>query len=213
MRVGGLVALAAVVAVAGCGIGNGTGTLSGSLFLSGCTHSYNFGALGAPATYNMDPSFFVANPINALASSQPLHPINKVSIRMQPSGNIPDESDIMFFTVANDAEVAAALGQPIDVGATSNVRATLTLNQTCPDAEVLPVLVGAMTWQSFGGADATNGVQFGDRLAATFSFDVVDQRAISIGGLGGVPITPAASGHLTGSFDFIVRQGKAAQPF
>ena len=60
---------------------------------------------------------------------------------------------------------------------------------------------------------AVNGVQFGDRLTATFSFNVVDQRQIAIGGLGGVPTTPAAGGQLTGSFDFVVRQGKAAQAF
>jgi hypothetical protein len=70
-----------------------------------------------------------------------------------------------------------------------------------------------MTWSAFGSADVTNGLQFGDHLAATFSFDIVDRRQIAIGGIGGVPLTPAAGGHIDGSFDFIIRQGKAAQAF
>jgi hypothetical protein len=199
--------------IAGCGIGDGTGTLSGTLFLSGCTHDYDFGSLAAPADYNMNPTFFVADPINALASSQPLHPVNKVSISVQPSGQQQNEADVFYVTVANDAEVAAALDTPMDVDGTSNVRASLTLNDTCPDAEVAPTLVGTMTWQSFGGATTDEGIQFGDRLAATFTFNVVDQRAIALGGLGGVPTQPAAAGAISGSFDFVVRQGKAAQAY
>jgi hypothetical protein len=202
-----------LLAAAGCGIGNGSGALTGTLFLRGCTHDYDYGSLAAPADYDMKPTFFVADPINALASSQPLHPINKVTIRVQPSGNRQDESDLLYVTVANDAEVAAALNTPVQVDGFSNMRATLTLNETCPDAEVEPTLVGTMTWSSFGNASATEGVQFGDRLAATFSFNVVDQRQEAIGGLGGVPTDPVAAGAITGSFDFVVRQGKAAQPF
>jgi hypothetical protein len=202
-----------VAGAAGCGLGDGTGTLAGQLFLSGCTHDFNYGALGAPAPYNMNPEYFVADPINALASNEPLHPINKLAIRVQPEGNRRDESDVLYINVGNTAEVAAAAGTPITVGPTTNVRASLTLNQTCPDAEVQPELDGTITFSSFGSADATEGIQFGDRLAATFSFDVIDRRQISLGGIGGVPTTPAASGHIDGSFDFIVRQGKAAQAF
>jgi hypothetical protein len=200
-------------AVAGCGLGDGTGTLSGQLYLRGCTHDYDYGALGAPADYNMHPSYFVADPVNALASSRPLHPVNKLSLRVQPSGNRADETDLLYINVGDDSQVAGALNVPLDVGPASNVRATLTLNNTCPDAEVEPVLEGTITWQSFGSATAVDGIQFGDRLAATFSFNVVDLRSIAIGGLGGVPIAPVAQGQISGSFDFIVRQGKAAQAY
>jgi len=199
--------------VTGCGLGDGTGTLAGSLYLRGCTHDYDYGSLAAPATYDMHPVYFVADPVNALASSKPLHPINKASLRVQPSGNRQDEADLLFITIANDADVAATLGTPIDVNGSSNVRATLTLNETCPDAEVEPALVGTMTWTSFGSANAVDGLQFGDRLAASFTFNVVDQRQMAIGGLGGVPLEPVAGGAITGSFDFVIRQGKAAQSF
>ncbi len=203
----------ALAGIAGCGLGDGTGALSGTLYLRGCTHDYDYGSLAAPAGYDMHPSYFVANPVNALASSEPLHPINKLSIRVQPSGNRADEADLLYINVANDAEVAAALGTPMTIGPATGVRASLTLNNTCPDAETGAELDGMMTWTSFGSANAVDGIQFGDRLAATFSFNVVDRRAIAIGGLGGVPVAPAAAGSLSGSFDFIVRQGKAAQSF
>jgi hypothetical protein len=203
---GGL-ALGALLAV-GC-VGDGTGTLSGTLFVSGCTQDYDYG----PAGYDMNPTYFVADPINALASDMPLHPINKLEIRMQPTGNRADESDVLFVNVADDAQVAAAMGAALPIGATTNVRVTLTLHQTCPDAESLPEIDGTITWMSFGSASATEGIQFGDRLAATFSGEVVDRRAIALGGTGSVSTAPAVSGHLDGSFDFIVRQGKAAQPF
>ena len=214
MRAGLVLCLLPAVITGGCGLGDGTGSLSGTLFLRGCTNDFDYGSLAAPATYNMSPTYFVADPINALASQKPLHPINKLNLRVQPSGNRQDEADLLFITVANDSEVQAAGGAPMDVNGFSNVRATLTLNETCPSAEVEPALVGTMTWQAFGTASAgADGIQFGDRLAATFSFNIVDQRVLAIGGLGGVPIDPAAAGAITGSFDFIVRQGKAAQAF
>lgn len=205
--------LALALGCAGCGLGDGTGSVAGTLFLRGCTHDYDYGAAGAPAPYDMKPTYFVADPINALASSEPLHPINKLTLRVQPSGNRAEEADLLFVDVADDAQVASSLGTATAVGATTNVRATLSLNQTCPSAETGAELDGMMTWTSFGSADATNGIQFGDRLAASFSFDVVDRRAIAIGGIGGVPTTPAAGGHIEGSFDFVVRQGKAAQNY
>jgi hypothetical protein len=201
------------LSAAGCGLGDGTGSVAGTLFLRGCTHEADYGIMGAPAGYDMKPSYFVADPINALASSKPLHPINKLTLRVQPSGNRTDEADLLFIDVGDTAQVAAAVGAAIAVGPTTNVRAALTLNQTCPRAEVQPELDGTITWSSFGSADVSDGVQFGDRLAATFTFDVVDRRQIAIGGVGSVPTTAAAGGHIDGSFDFIVRQGKAAQAY
>jgi hypothetical protein len=203
---------ALVVACVGCGLGDGTGSLAGTLYLRGCTHDSDYGALGAPAAYNMHPAYFVADPVNALASAEPLHPVNKVSVRVQPSGNRADEGDVLFVNVADDAMVT--VGQGITVGATTNVRASLSLNATCPSREVEPELDGTITFSAFGNPDvAVQGVQFGDRLAASFSFDILDRRAIALGGIGPVPTTPATSGHVDGNFDFIVRQGKAAQAY
>jgi hypothetical protein len=207
------IAFALLVACTACGLGDGTGVLTGSLYLRGCTRNADYGAMGAPAAYDMRPVYFVADPVNALASLQPLHPVNKLALRVQPRGNRQEEADLLFVNVGDDAQVAAMKGQALPIGATSDVRASLTLRETCPNAEVEPELDGTMTWTSFGSADATNGIQFGDRLAATFDFEILDRRQIAIGGIGPVPTTPAAGGHVSGSFDFIVRQGKAAQAY
>src|SRR5262245_26397419 len=110
----GVCALVAVVA-GGCDLGDGTGTLSGTLFLRGCTQDFDYGTAAAPAGYDMQPRYFVADPINALASAKPLHPVNKVNLRIQPSGNRQDEADALFINIGDDAPVAAALNTPIDV--------------------------------------------------------------------------------------------------
>lgn len=207
------IAFGVLLACGACGLGDGKGALAGTLYLRGCTKSNDYGASGAPAAYDMRPVYFTADPVNALASHEPLHPINKVSLRVQPRGNRLEEADVLYINVADDAQVAAMKGAAMPIGGFSNVRASLTLRETCPNAEVEPELDGTMTWSAFGSADATNGIQFGDHLAATFDFEVVDRRAIAIGGVGPVPTAPAAGGHITGSFDFIVRQGKAAQAY
>jgi hypothetical protein len=92
----------------------------------------------------------------------------------------------------------------------------LNLNATCPSASVGMELDGTITWTSFGSAAPPNvptsfDINPDDRLAATFSFDIVDRRALTLGGQGGVPVAPSAAGHVDGSFDFIVREGRAAQ--
>ena len=69
----------------------------------------------------------------------------------------------------------------MEIGPASGVRVTLSLNQTCPNADVQAELDGTMTWQAFGSATAVDGVQFGDRLAATFSFNVGQPLSITSG--------------------------------
>ena len=80
-------------------------------------------------------------------------------------------------------------------------------------------LDGTITFARFGQATAGAAVpenfaiRFEDPITATFSFDVVDRRALTLGGTGSVPATPETGGHLDGNFDFIVRQGRAAQAY
>lgn len=212
------IAFGFVLACSAC-VGDGTGSLAGTLFLRGCSLTSDYGSLAAPKAYDMHPTFFVADPINAPqfenngTVNPPLHPINKVTIRMQPSGKMTQEADLLFIDVADDSQVAAMDGQPMTIGPTTVVRASLTLSETCPNAEVVPELDGILTFTKFGSGDVKYGIQFGDSLDATFSFDVVDRRAITLGGVGSVPVDPAAAGHLDGNFSFTVRQGIAAQPF
>jgi hypothetical protein len=201
-----------------CNVGDGKGMVAGTLFVRSCTEDHDFGFNGAPVAFNLAPIYFVADPVNDLTLTH-AHPINHLSIRVQSTGARFEEADVLLVTVANDRDVAVALGQPLPLGPATNVRASLALNQTCPFAEVQAELDGTLTFTAFGSAGAGAAtpndfnIQFGDRLTATFSADVIDRRAGTIGGLGGVPTTPAVAGHLSGNFDFFVRQGKAAQLF
>jgi hypothetical protein len=130
-----------------------------------------------------------------------------------------EEADLIYITVEEVANVAMQLGQPIEVGPATNLRATLGLYRTCPKANVQLELDGTITFSRFGIVDAASPVpsgfflQIGDPLTAAFSFDVVDRRALTLGGVGAVPATPQAGGHVDGTFDFNVTQGRAAQPF
>jgi hypothetical protein len=195
-------------------VGTGVGNLDGTLFVRPCTSDSDYGSSSAsPRAFHMNPQFFAAAPIDDFPRP---HPVNRLYVRMQVQGNRVEEADVMSMVVANDLPVAQALGQPMPMGASTNVRATLNLNATCPNAGVEMELDGTITWTSFGSAAPPNvpedfKINFDDRLAANFSFDVIDRRALTLGGSGGVPTDPSASGHLDGAFDFIVHQGRAAQ--
>jgi hypothetical protein len=209
---------------AGCLPGSGKGAVDGSIFIRQCAayvagssngSVYSLGTAAAPAPYAMDPSFFIAEPVNDF---QQLDPVNRVNIREQSDGSNIEQADVLYVNVASDFEAAMEIGTPIAIGPNTNVRATLALNQTCPFPEVTPTLEGTMTFTSFGTAvagavPADFNINLGDRLTASFDFDVVDVRAATIGGVGSVPVTPAVSGNLTGYFDFVVRRGQSAQSF
>jgi hypothetical protein len=214
----------ACVLLAGCGLGDGKGTLAGTLYVRECSvnttfHNNDagpFGAPGAERAYDMQPSYFVGYPVHDF--DQP-HPVNKLSLREQASGQRLDEADVMLVTIADVRVLAGSVGQPLDIGPVSNARASLLLNQTCPAHEVQMELDGTMTFTSFGSATAGTtppddfDINIDDRVAATFHFTLVDRRAITLGGVGGVPTDPSLTGHIDGDFDFIIRQGLSARPY
>ena len=205
-----LVALA--LAAAGCGIGSGKGSLAGTLYVQECSATTSFGD-GGVAAYNMNPSFFVAEPTDDLQRSNPM---NRVAIRVQSSGNRVEKADVMFVNVASVGLLAQSLGQPVAVGPATNLRASLILNRTCPAHQVEMELDGQLAFGKLGSASAgavpaNFRISYGDELAASFSFDVVDRRAIALGGQGSVAAAPSVSGHLDGNFDFVVRQSTIAQ--
>jgi hypothetical protein len=206
--------LPALLLVGGCAVGEGKGALAGTLFIQSCTSDSSLGRPGAPAVYDMHPTFFVAEPIDDFPRPMPM---NRLAIRMQPTGNRLEEADVLYLNTASVREVAQALGQPIDIGPSTNVRATLQLNATCPDRAGQAELDGTLTFTNFGQAAVSVPddfrINFGDRLTASFVFDVVDRRALTLGGVGSVSPDPSVAGHLEGNFDFIVRQGRAAQSY
>lgn len=198
-----------------CGVGDGTGAVTGSVFLNECELKTTFGSQAAPVAFDLKPTYFVADPI--LDDFEKANPINRVNIRVQSRGNRIEEADGVIIQVADVGLAATAVGQPIPLGPDTNVRASLNLLRTCPAASVGLELDGSITFSRFGAAQPGAAVSprfeifFGDTLTATFSADIVDRRALTLGGVDGVPVAPQAGGHLDGNFDFVVRQGRGAQ--
>jgi hypothetical protein len=210
------VALAiALLAASGCHVGSGTGSLSGQLFVAECSNDpiapYGTGTAGLQP-YNMNPTFFVAEMTDDFMRATPM---NKLAIRVQSGGNRVIEADVMFVNIASYDDLVSTLGQPVTVGPSTNVRASLILNQTCPAHQVQLELDGSIAFSKLGGATggAAPGfhLNYGDELAASFAFDVVDRRAITLGGQGSVAPQATAAGHLTGNFDFQIVQSTIAQ--
>jgi hypothetical protein len=211
-----LFALTAGLLCAGCS-GVGTGSVTGAVYLQQCTSDAALGAPGAPAAFDLHPTYYAAVLIND--SMDLLQAMNHLQIRIQSAGTKVEESDLVYFTVEDQEQVARALGTNIEVGPTTNLRATLGLFRSCPFAPVQMELDGVINFSKFGLIDPASPVpngfrlQYGDQVEANFSFTVVDRRAITLGGVGSVTTMPFASGNLGGNFAFTVTQGRAAQPY
>jgi hypothetical protein len=208
----------ALLSVGCLDVGNGEGSLRGALYMKDCVDTDgDWGSLAVPRSYDMNPHFFVADSIDDYDKVGGGD--NKLTIRVQRTGNRVDESDSLLITVANERDIADVVDQPIDVGPTTNLRATLVMNATCPDHASAAELDGTIQFSHFGGA--TDGIippddfriNFDEPLSAVFAFTIVDRRAIELGGTGDVPTLPEVAGNLSGNFDFIMRQGNTAQGF
>jgi hypothetical protein len=206
-----------LLACAGCSVGVGTGSATGNLWMQQCTDDTALGSQAAPAAFDLHPRYYVALPIND--SRNLLQAMNHLQIRIQSAGNAVEEADLIYITVEDVEQVARALGQNIEVGPATNIRATLGLFRSCPKAPVQLELDGVINFTQFGVIDPATPVQpgfrlqIGDPLQANFSFAVTDRRAITLGGVGSVTSTPVAGGNLGGNFAFSVTQGRAAQPY
>ena len=216
----------AIALLSACQVGQGTGTVDGTLYIRQCAErsavgatsvgtTYSIGEPGNPAQYSMKPKYFVAEAIDDFSR---LYPMNRLNVRVQSDGARIEQADVLFVSIASVYETALQLGKPVEIGPNSNVRATLSLAQACPMPEVTPALQGTMTFSVLGSAQAERvpvdfRVTFDDHLAAQFELDVIDIRSATLGGSGSVPVDPAIGGHLSGYFDFIVRQGQSAQAF
>jgi hypothetical protein len=202
-------------AASGCSLGDGTGVVAGTLYVRNCTNDSDIGTVAAPVPFNLNPTFFVADLVDDFSHE---HPMNRVQIRVQSNGTRVEGANVFYVDVASSFDVATALGQVLPITLSSNVRASLVLNKTCPAAEVEIGLGGTMTFTQFGNAGSgpipnNFRLSFGDRVAATFSLDIIDRRELALGGQSTVPTQPAVGGHLAGNFDFIIRQGQTAQAY
>jgi hypothetical protein len=95
----------AAAPVAGCVVGDGTGSAAGMLWMLGCLEGGDDGTMNAPAPYDLQPKYFVGEPIEDLSSP----PTNRLIIRMQHNGNAPEITDTLYFDIPNSREVAQCL--------------------------------------------------------------------------------------------------------
>jgi hypothetical protein len=102
MRRGGF--LLAVFAVTACKAGEGRGTALGPFYIIDCNGAgKNLGTRDAPVVFNLNPAFFAAEPID---DPSYVPKINRLIIRLQPTGRSRELNDVLTFDVLNSHEVA-----------------------------------------------------------------------------------------------------------
>jgi len=90
---------------AGCVVGDGTGSATGPLWMLGCLEGGDDGTPTMPVAYDLQPKYFVGEPIEDLSSP----PENRIIIRMQHNGNAQEITDTLYFDIPNSREVAQCL--------------------------------------------------------------------------------------------------------
>ena len=105
-----VVAAALALALGSCGIGQGNGEVRGTLHITGC-----FGDgddLRNVKAFDLHPSFFAGEPIDDPSGAGNA---DQLRLRIQSSGASVENADALVVEVDNVAQVAAQLGQWIDV--------------------------------------------------------------------------------------------------
>lgn len=103
----------AAASAGGCGVGDGTGSAKGDLFMVGCLEGGDYGEPGAPIAYDLSPSYFVGEPIEDISDARPA--ANQLTIRLQRNGNALEITDTLYFQIPSSYDVATCLrGQTIN---------------------------------------------------------------------------------------------------
>jgi hypothetical protein len=117
--------VACTATLGACSVGKGTGAASGSIYAYGCSDSGDYcgggvcpGTAEAPAPYDLQPSFFAAEPIDDLrehtSTSQFEIMSNRLIVRLQTSGKQIEQNDVLTFDVATSYEVARCVRGRVD---------------------------------------------------------------------------------------------------
>lgn len=208
-----------LAAAAGC-TGGGTGEVTGTLFMRGCAGQGTTAATGMPSplpAFNLLPTDFYAEPILPQPPDIDPRGVATLTIRLQRSTDLPDNTDYFLLYVVDVVTLQGELGkpQPIIPPALSGtsaplptegdprVLASINLNGTCPYPLVAPQLTGTVTFGALG-------LNEGDILEADFSVTVSDPRGVREG----VPAQDQdAAGAFSGSFRFPIAFGPSAEAF
>ena len=105
MRTPLLISIAvAAASVAGCTVGSGSGAAMGPLWILGCRPDGDpLGTPGDPYAFDLDPTFFAAEPIEDISDGPPM---NRLTIRMQRNGNATEINDTLYFDIRDSAQIA-----------------------------------------------------------------------------------------------------------
>lgn len=101
-------ALGALAAFAGgCTVGSGSGSVTGPLYVLGCTpNGADYGAKDAPRFFDLQPTFFAGEPAEDIGDVAVQQPANPLTIRLQRNGNRIEINDTLYFDILNSFEVA-----------------------------------------------------------------------------------------------------------
>jgi hypothetical protein len=212
VRLGGVPMAAATLLLladlTGCGIGDGKGEVKGTLHITGC-----FGEgddLNNRKAFDLRPSFFAGEPIDDPSS---VRNADQVRLRIQSSGASVENADALVVEVINVEQVAARLGQWIDVYAAGDaspvagtepvgpVRISLNLMRTC--GRRFP-LVDQWSLAADTDADyATTGIHSKIRFTKLGSRDcTVDENGVhDCEATDGGPFTVGFGGEIRAEFD------------
>jgi hypothetical protein len=141
--------LGPLLLLAACKAGEGQGQAQGPLYVLGCNGpGKDLGTPEAPVIFNLNPNFFAAEPIEEGDQVK----VNRLIIRLQPTGRSREVNDVLTFDIPDSREVARCVraatvkGKPdydqtnclqtpegprLRVAPDALVRATLSPNATC----------------------------------------------------------------------------------
>jgi len=162
---------ALMTALAGCGVGSGTGHIAGDLTMLGCTE--NTDRLGA---YDLGASFFAGEPFD---DSSPAKTQNLLVVRIQATSTRPENADGVTFYISSTYEVARCVAGYVKPDGTPDwdpqqcdrsagtarmpigdggqvIQATFTPFSTCPNAGLLDGYSALLSGVALGACDSTN---------------------------------------------------------
>jgi hypothetical protein len=141
--------VAALLLLGACKAGEGRGEAKGPLYILGCNGlGKDLGTLDMPVIFNLNPNFFAAEPIEEGDQVK----VNRLIIRLQPTGRSREVNDVLTFDIPDSREVAKCVrgaivkGKPdydptnclqtpdgprLRVAPDALVRATLSPNASC----------------------------------------------------------------------------------
>jgi hypothetical protein len=180
-------AFAGLAVLGGCTAGSGSGSAVGMLQDVGCN---NGNTLDTLQPYSLNPTFFAGEPIEDVCPSPPGNcsttspHTNRLTIRMQRTGNGVEVNDTLYFNILNSYKVAQCLRGQTDGGAPEWDTRVLTASDGSP--------ISGVPWCDWNAADQADGGADGGALDAGAGA-APDAGAADGGADAGVTMTASAA--------------------